>query len=368
MAVTLRIATFNVENLFSRPRLLNLRSHEMGNCKLALLHELQEELSQYRYDKRRIHRLYRELKTYIRIVEDRGRLFGLRQGERRVVARGRTDWDGWIALKRDKFNDAARHHTARVIEETKADVVCLAEVEDRVALQDFSRQHLWRRTRRRGRRYKELLYPYNMLIDGNDPRGIDVGLLSRLPVREVRSHIFDRRGRPYIFSRDCLEVQLIHPRGFSLWVLLNHFKSRGGGRPAENDKRRRLQARRVAQILKQRYDLRKDLVVVAGDLNDTPKRSPLRPLLRVPNLHDVLEATFPDPADRWTYHYNRNEQIDYLLVSRPLLEALHSAGVERRGIFGVDEMTGGKVRAFGSIKKYKDSASDHGAVWAQFRL
>lgn len=270
------------------------------------------------------------------------------------------DWDGSVRFRRAKFSDIARGNTAKVIRDVKADVICLVEVEDRPVLSAFNSQRLYSR------------YRYNMLIDGNDDRGIDVALLSKLPISGLRSHIFDREGKKQVFSRDCLEVQLDLPGGKGrLHVLCNHFKSRGYGSQATSDAKRCMQAERVAEILKQDYDLAKDLVVVAGDLNDSPTRPPqtLQPLLGLKGLSDVLKLQFPNsPADRWTYHYKQHEQIDYLLVSKPLRGAFKKAVVFRKGIYQLDKVTGGKEEAYKTVTHWANAASDHAAVWADFEL
>jgi endonuclease/exonuclease/phosphatase family metal-dependent hydrolase len=162
-------------------------------------------------------------------------------------------------------------------------------------------------------------------------------------------------------------VQMELPSGQSLHLLCNHFKSKSGGEAA-TDPRRRRQAKRVAEILGD-YDLTSDLVIVAGDLNDTPTRQPLSPLLDLPHLHDVLALQFPhDAAARWTYHYEDVQQIDYVLVSEPLKDAWVKAGVERRGIHRLREITGGAEQEFDTVTHWTNAASDHGAVWAEFDL
>ena len=55
------------------------------------------------------------------------------------------------------------------------DVLAVQEVEDIDALADFNRVHLGG------------MYPHVTVIEGNDPRFIDVGVLSRLPVGAVTS-------------------------------------------------------------------------------------------------------------------------------------------------------------------------------------
>jgi endonuclease/exonuclease/phosphatase family metal-dependent hydrolase len=358
MPTPLRIATFNVENLFSRAKLLNFQNNEKGDALLAEVGKLQRELRKATYDKPEILELYHELKDYIEIVEMREKLFD--RAKRTVVAKGARDWSGFVSFKRDKFSGAALTNTARVIREVNADIFCLIEAESRPTLKQFCTDLLPNRGS-----FKR--YPSHMLIDGNDPRGIDVALASRIPLRSLRSHVDDTDGTGVIFSRDCLELELAHPAGFTLWVLLNHLKSKGYGAQATSNEKRRRQAQRVAEIL-QGYNLKTDLVVVAGDLNDTPESTPLAPLVNVPDLHDVLQLSFADPQDRWTYHYKKNQQIDYLLVSTPLRDALQRAGVERRGIHDVQKFTDGAIEPFDTVAYYTDSASDHGAVWADFHL
>ena len=81
-----------------------------------------------------------------------------------------------------------------------------------------------------------------MLIDGNDnARGIDVALVSRFPIRTMRSHVDDSENGQLIFSRDCLELEVLHPSG-PIWLLIKHFKSKGYGSPAKNNQKRRMQA------------------------------------------------------------------------------------------------------------------------------
>jgi endonuclease/exonuclease/phosphatase family metal-dependent hydrolase len=207
------------------------------------------------------------------------------------------------------------------------------------------------------------------LIDGNDSRGIDVGLYSKLEIVNVRTNIFDGPGNSRTFPRDCLEVEVRSESGESVFILVNHFTSKWGTNSAATDQRRGRQANRVSEILDERYDLINQYVVVAGDLNDTPDRPPLQPLLAKPNLHDVLKEQFPhEPAKRWTYHFESNEQIDYILVSEKLKGCLTGAGVERRGMDDVDEYSNGEISPYNSVTNWRDAASDHGAVWAVFNV
>ena len=351
-----KIATFNVENLFDRAKVLNFSDHQHGNEKLEIVALLEEELRRPVYNKPEIIRLYTQVDDVIKFNVTRSSvgpyIISERQGQLRVHPDGFSDWAGTIEFRRAKFDDTTSKNTARVILEVDADILCMIEVEDRLTLSTFDSDLL------------SSMYPYNILIDGNDSRGIDVGLYSKFELGTVRTNIFHPPSGSPTFPRDCLEVEVFTP-GAPAYVLVNHFtsKSRGG------EDRRLGQAKRLNEILGDRYDLAQQRVVVAGDLNDTPTSPPLQLLLSNNRLRDVLEIEFPnDPGERWTYHYDANEQIDYILVSEPLANVLHEAGVERRGIADVDEYSNGNIQPFSTVTNWRNAASDHGAVWAVFEL
>jgi hypothetical protein len=130
-------------------------------------------------------------------------------------------------------------------------------------------------------------YGHGMLVDGNDPRGIDVGLFTTtttVDVVWVRSNVDvphpDDPGR-LLFSRDCPIYHLRAPGGADLYVLLNHLKSQSfaGGNP---DPLRTRQAEGVRKIYDQLRAEGAELIAVLGDLNKGPDRtnSAITPPLR----------------------------------------------------------------------------------------
>src|SRR5215216_3155731 len=117
--------------------------------------------------------------------------------------------------------------TAKVIDELAADILCVVEAEDRPSLVRFNADLLAGR------------YRHTMLVDGNDPRGIDIGLFCTTDVEIVwvRGHVdvpdpASATGRP-LFSRDCPVYRLRLPGGAELFLLPNHLKSQSfaGGDP-----------------------------------------------------------------------------------------------------------------------------------------
>ncbi len=375
----LRIATFNANNLFRRPKVFQLDGLSADAAKVlddlqkleALLAKASYSgatgtaivglLKKYEFDKSK---LFPE-QRWFQINEVRGKLFRVKRAspganakpEIELVAKGRSNWLGWIELTRENVNAVSTDNTARVIQAVNADVLCMVEIEDRHTLDRFSRLTL--------KKFKTS-FDHNLLIDGNDPRGIDIGLLSRFPIRSVRSHIDDltKTRRTPIFSRDCPEFEIELPDGRTLWLLGNHFKSQGYGAQTANDAKRKLQAERVREILR-RFDLTRDLIVVAGDFNGSPTSTPLKPLLTTPGLFDVLKSPL-HRGPSWTYHDGR-QQIDYLLVSQPLFAQLRAVGVERRGLFHKTDFKG-KFPHFPEVTDEVTQASDHAAVWAEFEI
>ena len=316
--------------------------------------------SSYAAEKKRIEELYASLKKYIFInlrASTVGRNLFVKS---KLIPKGRWDWDGFIDLKRKRFNSDQIKFTGKVIKAVNADIQCLVEVESIGTLKRFNKDIL-------AYRFKD-----KIVIDGNDPRGIDIALATKKGINIVtaKTNIFADDGKGTIFSRDCLEVELMTATGKTIFVLVNHFKAKDS-KPLKSNLKRKRQAREVSRILRHRYDLKKDLVVVAGDLNDEPNSNPLSPLFKTPDLINVLDVAGIPDKDRWTYYYENNKSyntIDYMLISKPLKKFVQNAGLERRGMHNLSKLTGKKHKPFKGITDWRLAASDHAAVWADFDL
>ena len=348
--MNLRIATLNCENLFSRP---NIFLAPNSSDLLRKVSELTEALRQAVFDHAHIDSLLHELKDYAYIVDVRGTYTG---------ATGAVDWLGWVELYRKNNMDAAIQNTARVIAEIDADVQCLCEVESRPLLCAFHDQLLWPNFLKPAGKKK---FPYNLVIDGNDDRGIDVAVMSRLPIVSLETHIYEKTNymgkETMLFSRDCLELGLQLPTGVRLTLLVNHLKSMGYNPPGDpnSDQRRLGQALRVSEIAGA-YPLDQEYLVIAGDLNSPPTSPSLAPLVNHPKLYNVnLELP---PAERGTYRTGK-QQIDYLFVSPPLRQRLAGVHIERRGVYAKTKWV-----PFPSVTSAKTAASDHSAVVAEFDI
>jgi endonuclease/exonuclease/phosphatase family metal-dependent hydrolase len=190
---------------------------------------------------------------------------------------------------------------AEVIMAVDADILALQEVENLEFLQEFNEEYL-------GAGYPEVA-----LIEGNDPRGIDVAVLSKIAILDVVSYK-DRRipdpvsGGTIQFSRDLVAVRFPGP-GNSIWTLLTtHLKS---GVEPESVERRTLQAEEIAEICREdgyvsQYG--RGFVILAGDLNAEPWSDDLEALSGVP---------FSDPARDLPFRRTHagGKVLDYILLS-----------------------------------------------------
>jgi predicted extracellular nuclease len=284
----------------------------------------------------------------------------------------RDGWDVNETLFRLQDDDSKRL-TGETILATRADVIALQEVENLDVLKRFRSLYLGGRS----------VYPYALSIDGNDPRLIDVAILSKHPIVHIRSHQERRGGGSYIFSRDCLEVDLrIGERTLTLFV--NHLKSmldkadpRHGRR--NTHARRVVQAKEVRRIVNERFGAQagKQPFVILGDMNDyletdAQGTSGIRDLVGWSQVEDVVARLPAD--DRWTHYFPGDRQLlegyhqlDYVLVSRSLAAA--STGVPeivRMGLpTGATRYDGPR---FDGVGKVIPKASDHCPVVFELQL
>lgn len=247
-AMSLRIATFNVENLMNRFDYSGYRN-ELYQDRTLKLYEIKDE------------------------------------AEYRQLERART-----IA-----HTDDARQLTALAIAESRADIICLQEVDNLEALNAFEYGYLFKMV---GQGYRRKYHTV-----GNDSRGIDVAIMMRDETRHgqeiefirMTSHAhvtyadFDLHNKALsdtgndaherIFRRDCLEIDLkIGGRPLTLYVV--HFKSMGSQRDGVPGREftmpiRMAEAKAVRRIIEDRFGRGKTASkrwIICGDMNDYQER------------------------------------------------------------------------------------------------
>lgn len=249
------------------------------------------------------------------------------------------------------------------IREMDPDVLAVQEVEDIDTLKEFARDHLGG------------TYPFVALIEGNDPRLIDVGLLSKLPLGAVTSFqyaVHPDAPNERVFSRDLLEVEVYdRHRRKRLFTLYNtHLKSHyvpwttshKTAEKREADRRRTQQAEMIARIIAARARPDSAFVLV-GDMNDAVDSACLRPFTRCRALRLVNALKKPResravdgaPTTAWTHRFKeagkraRYELFDQIWLSPALAVKQREAWIGRRKRLGGD-------------------ASDHDPAWIALEM
>lgn len=276
--------------------------------------------------------------------------------------------------------DDMRQLTALAIADTRADIICMQEVDNIEALKAFEYGYLFKMV---GQGYQQ-----KYTTSGNDSRGIDVAVMMRAetadgePIEFVRmtshAHVtFEEFGlhtpelaslgqEPFerIFRRDCLEID-VKIGGKPLTIYSVHFKSMGSPRNGLNGRDatmpiRIAEAKAVRRIIEQRFG--KDHAsdkrwVICGDMNDYRERLVIggdayngysfTPVSETVSCLDVfLDDGFATniverrpEMDRWTLYHTRGPQerhlcqLDYILLS-PALARMNETAVPdivRRG-------------------------------------
>jgi endonuclease/exonuclease/phosphatase family metal-dependent hydrolase len=366
-----RLASYNVESLFDRAKALNPLDWSVGREALgqhARINELFEETVYTDAVKDEIKDLLTKLGLakaddggkFARLRQNRGKL--VQRNPLRVVADGRDSWVGWVELEREPVNALATRHTAMVIRDVDAHVMAVIEADNRIALRDFSKVML--------SQLGATAYEHVMLIDGNDNRGIDVGILTRkgYDIDGIRSHVDDGTPTSRIFSRDCPEYTVRTPSGERIVVLVNHLKSKGFGVQAANNARRKAQAEAVAKIYRRVRKSGQRNVAVVGDMNDTPDSDPMKPLVKDTDLRDISDhANFVSDGRPGTFgNGTKGAKIDYILLSPALFNKVTAAGVFREGVWG--GKNGTLFPHYETMKQQVHQASDHAALFADIAI
>lgn len=263
-----------------------------------------------------------------------------------------------------------RRLTAAVLTEANADLVCLQEVFDQEALDYFHDAVLVPSGARS--------YPHRICIHGNDGRGMNVAVMSRLPFESVISHAAEtpdslgidripsvgRHDR--IFRRDCLEVGV-----GELCTFMSHFKAPYPD-PAAAWSVRRLESVAVRRLIERRFENPSTaLWLIVGDLNEPPSTEypggcAIAPLLEGFSVDLLLRLPH---AERWSYHQLRSDlysRPDALLAS-PALASQWPGSCPRILRAGLDLRARRYHGAhFEGVGIHRPHASDHAAIVIDF--
>jgi len=236
---------------------------------------------------------------------------------------------------------AHRKAVGLVLNELDADILVLPEVENKAVLDDLNTTELGGK------------YIASSLIDGNDYRGVDIGVLSKYPIDSVVSHKDDAFplngtvGPNYYFSRDCPEIHLQF-NGRKMVFLGAHFKAKSNDDPIKPLAEAQQTPPLAVTFAKEEPN---PPTPILGDFNDTPDSPPYLAVVGDGATKFTDTTLSIATADRWSYNYmNKLELIDYQIVNSILAPMLDAKSVTIRHSANVD------------------TASDHSPVIATYMV
>ncbi|WP_101067594.1 endonuclease/exonuclease/phosphatase family protein [Roseovarius salinarum] len=261
-----------------------------------------------------------------------------------------------------------RKLTARIIARMRADVLALQEVFDAATLDHFHDTLL--------AEAQVPPYPWRQCPPGNDGRGLDLALMSRVAPLSVTSHAALRPrdlglavpdGVPAdtpVFRRDCLQAEFP-----GLTLFLCHFKAPYPD-PAAAYPVRRLEAEAVRRLIEARFaGPAAANWLVLGDLNDPwepadpPATAPLLPPFCADLMARVPEGTRWTYHDAWSGHYGRPDRM----LASPALAAAFPDAVPEILREGMGREAGRyRGRHLPGVGHHRPHASDHAAVVVEF--
>ena len=208
------------------------------------------------------------------------------------------------------------------------DVACLPEIEDKAILDELNS--------------KQLAGAYTTAItQTNDFRGLDIGVISKIPIVDVVSHAADSfkrldlaGGESYKYSRDAVEIHLKYNTR-DIVLLCVHYRSKGDGSAETDDVNKRMaEAQHTRYIADQiAAESPKTAILIMGDFNDLPGSPPVNWTLQgdpdnKPKIPFFGAADSIAEEKRYTFVYEgTKELIDHQMANSLLNQMLDTSSV-----------------------------------------
>lgn len=213
-----------------------------------------------------------------------------------------------------------------VIKAMDPDFAIMAECENKGILDDLNKNEL-------GSAYE------TAITETNDFRGLDIGVISKVPIEKVVTHVDDNFKRldlagskTYTYSRDAVEVHL--KVGTRSVILIGvHYRSKGDGSVETDDKDKRAaeaqHSRAIADALAKEDPTA--AIVILGDYNDLPGSAPVAWSLsgdpaNDPKVKFTDAADFVPEAERYTFVYQGGKELIDHQIMNPVATKLLDQG------------------------------------------
>lgn len=363
-AQSIRLAGYNINNLFSRSLLDADDDFKIPATSVQDFHLLERLLSEQLYTNAIATKISTLLEkfdfnkapskrkdTFFEVQQFRSRLYNISGGRIKLLAKGRSDWVGNLAPRLWAIPEIAVRVKRQAINVVAPDVVFLHEVEGAAELNLLTKTLL-------DSTEKGPMFSHNEFARVSSTGGI--GILSKFPI--------------WTQSAQCeIENSELIARNFSLpasvnWVrsvmllpgrkpiyLYGIYQKDLGGRPSKA-RQTPVVPRALIEDIAERNS-RDDLVAVSLSLIGRPAYQRTQQLRLLTRMRDIREW----PGFSSEASFERVNQIDTILMSNSLWEMLVLAGAECRGVYGAS-------MRFADVAGHSSQASSHCAVYADVCL
>ncbi len=276
-----------------------------------------------------------------------------------------TDWNGWTKLKSVPISKNSIINKAKVINEVNPDIILVQQVENRESLIQFHNSFF---KENQSSNYEEIMH-----LQGNDGKGLGMGILLKkgYHLKSLKSFSNERdTDGSLLFNTDFQQYKIKNQENKTLYLLCCQL---AGGNIS--DTIRKKQAKKVAEVYTDLLSKGIENIIIAGTLNAPSYADCISPIMESGVSDVVKHQSFDVMADSGkdagyyrmgAYRMGVNiKQKDYLLVSPILYDKINACGMNRKGMWPLNKP---EWETYETVEKEKDAASDHPLLWADFKL
>lgn len=371
----MKIATFNVQNLFHRDRSLLKKPFGMNltdwiNELDTLMLKTSKSLSQQDRIKELSFLIGFEKpspRPYAILRRKAGFLYmrGLNLSSE-TKANNITNWNGWIELQTIPIHPKSTDHKAKVIADVNPDILLLQEIEDRASFEDFNQLIL--------PKFNCKPYEHSFVIQGNDMNSLEMGIALRqgYNLEAVRTHNINSISNDD--GKSLIEYEISTPTKETIW-LLNAYLQKSTTEKKQSDKIRQKQISQIAEVYNKLVAEGKISIIIAGTFNAPSYCYSLSPLLQSTDLKDITKhLSFEVDIDKGTdasyfrlgaYRMGVNiKQKDYMLFSPALFDKMTDSGLNRKAMWPEKRP---QWSIYKSVASKNVAASEHPMVWSNMK-
>ena len=275
-----------------------------------------------------------------------------------------TNWNGWIELQTVPIHPKATDHKARVIADINPDILLLQEIEDRGSFEDFNQLIL--------PKYDCKPYEHSFVIQGNDMNSLEMGIALRqgYNLEAVRTH--DINDVINDDGKNLIEYEISTPTKEIIWLLNAYLKKSTKDRN-QSDNIRKKQVYKIAEVYNNLIAEGKTNIIIAGTFNAPSYCNSLSPLMKDTDLKDITKhLSFEVDIDKGNdgtyfrlgaYRMGVNiKQKDYMLFSPALFNKMKDSGLNRKAMWPEKHP---QWSIYKSVSNRNVAASEHPLVWGK---